>query len=265
VWAGQRAEAPAVASAAVVRREGFASSSGGRVHWVLHAPERPEDERGAPVVLVPGWGERAEEWEALLAALAPRAAVAVSVRGRGQSDAPASGYAWQDHVDDVAAVVDHLGWARTALVGFSRGSSYALGYALRRPETVPVLVIGDYQARHVGLPASWVDDTLRTTWRGVPMDERVTRAVVEGVQRDSVEVPLWDRLTAAPFRLHVIRAGRKAVVDDAAVERYRAARPDMTFTVLADANHDLWGRDPAGFTAAVRAALDDAAPPEPLA
>jgi pimeloyl-ACP methyl ester carboxylesterase len=242
----------------VVRREGFAESTGGRVHYVLHAPEPngPAAHGPVPVVLVPGWGERAEEWDALLAALAPRAAVAISVRGRGRSDAPATGYAWDDHVDDVAAVVDHLGWPRTALVGFSRGSSYALGYALRRPETVPVLVIGDYQARHVGMPVSWVDDTMRSTWRGIPMAERVPRAVAEGVQRDSVEIPLWDRVAAAPFRLHVIRAGRKAVVDDAAADRYRTARPDVTFTVLADANHDLWGRDPDGFTAAVLAALD---------
>ncbi len=231
------------------------------MHWVRHGPDGAGAGRGDPVVLVPGWGERAEEWEDLLEALAPRAAVAVSVRGRGRSDAPASGYAWQDHVDDVAAVVDHLGWTRTALVGFSRGSSYALGYALRRPDTVPVLVIGDYQARHVGMPASWVDDTMRTVWRGVPMAERVRREVAEGVQRDSVEIPLWDRLSELPGRLHVIRAGRKAVADDAAAERYRTARPDVTFTVLEGANHDLWGKDPEGFTATVRAALEG--PPAP--
>jgi pimeloyl-ACP methyl ester carboxylesterase len=182
----------------------------------------------------------------------------VSVRGRGRSDAPESGYAFEDHVADVAAVVDHLGWTRTAMVGFSRGSSYALGYALRRPATVPVLVIGDYQARHVGLPESWVDDTLRSTWRGVPMAERIPRHVAAGVQRDSVEVPLWDALATAPFRLHVIRAGRKPVVDDAAAERYRTVRPDVGFTVLAGTNHDLWGGDPDGFVVAVRAALDRA-------
>jgi pimeloyl-ACP methyl ester carboxylesterase len=238
-----------------VIHEGFAGSTGGRVHFVEHRPEAPA---GVPVVLVPGWGERAEEWEAFVAAVAPRPAVAVSVRGRGRSDAPESGYAFEDHVADVAAVVDHLGWTRTAMVGFSRGSSYALGYALRRPATVPVLVIGDYQARHVGLPESWVDDTLRSTWRGVPMAERIPRHVAAGVQRDSVEVPLWDALATAPFRLHVIRAGRKPVVDDAAAERYRTVRPDVGFTVLAGTNHDLWGGDPDGFVVAVRAALDRA-------
>src|SRR5262249_14342295 len=113
-----------------------------------------------------------------------------------------------------------------------------------------------------GMPASWVDDTLRTVWRGIPMAERIRREVAEGVQRDSREIPLWDRLSAAPFRLHVIRAGRKAVCDDAAAERYRAARPDVTFTVLEGANHDLWGKDPEGFRAAVRTALDDGAPAE---
>jgi pimeloyl-ACP methyl ester carboxylesterase len=80
------------------------------------------------------------------------------------------------------------------------------------------------------------------------------------VQRESVEIPLWDRLSELPGRLHVIRAGRRGMVDDEAAERYRRARPDVTFTVLERANHDLWGKDPEGFTAAVRAAVDEAAP-----
>ena len=62
-------------------------------------------------------------------------------------------------------------------------SSYALGYALRRPQTVPVVVVVDYQARHVGLPASFVELTLATTWRGVPMSERLSRAAQDDVPR----------------------------------------------------------------------------------
>jgi pimeloyl-ACP methyl ester carboxylesterase len=81
------------------------------------------------------------------------------------------------------------------------------------------------------------------------------RAVVEAVQRESVEIPLWDRLAELPASLHVIQAGRRGMVDAEAAERYRAARPDVRITVLEGANHDLWGRDPEGFTAAVRTAL----------
>jgi hypothetical protein len=88
----------------------------------------------------------------------------------------------------------------------------------------------------------------------------VARSVVEGVQRDSEEIPLWDALVPAPFRLHVIRAGRRPVVDDEAAERYRAVRPDVVFTVLEGANHDLWSGDPEGFTMAVLGALADATP-----
>jgi pimeloyl-ACP methyl ester carboxylesterase len=49
-------------------------------------------------------------------------------------------YSLADMVDDVAAVLDALGWEHAHLVGHSLGASVAIGTALRRPDRVRTVV-----------------------------------------------------------------------------------------------------------------------------
>jgi pimeloyl-ACP methyl ester carboxylesterase len=210
-----------------------------------------------PVVIIPGMGESAEEYWWLADEVGDRRVVAVDVRGRGRSDAPETGYRWEDHIGDIAAVVDGLGLERFILVAFSRGSSYALGYALANPSRVRGLVIGDYMARHVGLPREFADRQLEVSLRGVPMRERMPEHAVVGVVEDSEEVPLWDRLGELQCRVLVIRGGRRGViVNDEVAARWEDALPGVELVLLADASHDLWSRDPAAYVDALRPFLD---------
>jgi pimeloyl-ACP methyl ester carboxylesterase len=179
------------------------------------------------------------------------------VRGRGQSDAPERGYRWEDHIGDLAAMVESLGLDRPVLVAFSRGSSYALGYALTEPHRVRGLVIGDYQARHIGLPPEFGEHQLAVTLRGVPMTERMPAHAVHGVAQESREVPLWERLHELECPVLVIRGGRRGViVDDDAAAQWQRALPGVEFAMLPDAGHDLWSRDQTAYLAVLRPFLD---------
>jgi pimeloyl-ACP methyl ester carboxylesterase len=210
-----------------------------------------------PAVVVPGMGESAHEYEWLLSELGDRRVVAVDVRGRGRSDAPGQGYRWEDHVADLAAMITTLALDRPALVAFSRGSSYALGYALAAPRDVRGLVIGDYQARHVGLPPELAERQLASTLRGVPIRERMPEHAVVGVVEESREVPLWDRLGELECSVLVVRGGgRGVIVNDEAASRWQAALPSVEFAMLPDAGHDLWSRDQAAYVAVVRPFLN---------
>ena len=140
--------------------------------------------------------------------------VVADVRGRGESDTPAHGYTWEHHVSDIAAIVAAAALDRVVLVAFSRGSSYALGYALEHSARVRGLVIGDYHARHVGLAPEFVAAQEHLLVRGVPASERLPRHVIEQVQADSRDVPLWDRLGESAFPVLLVRGGRGALVDD---------------------------------------------------
>jgi pimeloyl-ACP methyl ester carboxylesterase len=199
----------------------------------------------APVVIIPGFGEGAEEYRWLVDALAGRRALAMSARGRGRSDAPASGYRWEDHISDIEAVIGASGVEAPVLVAFSRGSSYAYGYALAQPGAIGGLVVGDYPARHVGLPPAFVTHQLSASIRGVPMSERMPAHAIAGVQAESVEVPLWDRLAELRCPVLIVRGGRSGtMVDDAGEQRYREHLPAVEVAMLPKAGHDLWSRDP---------------------
>jgi len=226
-----------------------------RIHYVAFQPDVPE---GLAVIVVPGFGESGEEYAGLLRGLSPRPAAAVSVRGRGRSEAPVKGYRWEDHVGDVAAVVEDLGWTKYAVVAFSRGSSYALGFALGRPEAVAALVIGDYWARHVGLPPTFVEPALQRTWRGRSMTERMPEHAVRAVQEESVEISLWERLSWLSCPVLLLRPGRRPLLDDATVARWADHVASLEVVELPEATHDLWETDPDGVLAALRGFLERA-------
>src|SRR3989442_285573 len=77
-------------------------------------------------------------------ALAPRhRLVAYDLRGRGDSDKPASGYSLATHGDDLRGLLDHLGLERATLMGHSLGAHIAVRFAARHPERVARLVLFD--------------------------------------------------------------------------------------------------------------------------
>jgi pimeloyl-ACP methyl ester carboxylesterase len=238
--------------AGVSRRQGFVNVGGTAIHYVA---VEPEGSTRTPVLVVPGFGEAADEWEAFSQSL-DRPAVSVSVRGRGLSDAPATGYRWEDHIDDLEAVVNEMGWDQFAIAAYSRGSSYALGLALRFPERTKSLVIADYTARHVGLPPEFVEMTIKRKWNGRPMSERMPRHAVEGLQVDAVEIPLWDRLRELKCPLLLVRPERPAFLNDETVAQWEASYDNLEIALLPGTSHNLWLEDPAAFQAVVREFLD---------
>ena len=65
--------------------------------------------------------------------------IAYDARGHGASS-PAEGHEYADLVEDLGAVLAHLGIERTALVGNSMGAATAMAFALEHPERVAALV-----------------------------------------------------------------------------------------------------------------------------
>jgi len=232
----------------------YVDNAGVRVHAL---DNRRADAALPPVLAIPGMGEYADEYTWTLDALGDRRVVVVDVRGRGRSDIPVSGYTWEHHIGDLRAVVEALDLDRPIIVAFSRGSSYGLGYALTYPSEVRGLVVGDYFARHVGLPPEIADQQLQSKVRGTVIAERMSEHAVRQVVAESREVPLWDRLVELRCPVLMIRGGRKsALVGDELAAQWRESLPSVQMAVIADAGHDLWSRDVDAYLAVLLPFLD---------
>lgn len=98
---------------------------------------------GVPMVFVHSYAGSSAHWGAQLAHARPRRrAVAIDLRGHGQSDKPPGGdYGVPSLGEDIAAVADALELKRFVLVGHSLGGAAASAYVGKHPSRVAGLVL----------------------------------------------------------------------------------------------------------------------------
>ena len=89
----------------------------------------------------------------LLDAFYPRKRVAVSLRGRGKSEAPQSSYSLDDHVSDIEAAVKASGFAAYCLMAHLLDGLYAIRFAARHPG-VKGLIIDNGPAKYLAISES---------------------------------------------------------------------------------------------------------------
>lgn len=100
------------------------------------------DPAGLPVVLLHGYTDSCLSYEPLLATLpAGLRLIAVSHRGHGESDKPASRYDTAEFTADFDHFMDALGIARAVIVGHSMSSQVAQRFAAHHPERVRALIL----------------------------------------------------------------------------------------------------------------------------
>jgi pimeloyl-ACP methyl ester carboxylesterase len=248
--------APAVGRRADLDR--FAANRAIRLHYLDTGPVG-EDGR-APIVFVPGLTCVADDYIRALPAFGRRVVV-IDLRGRGRSDTPDRGYARDDHVGDIETVLADAGIDRFHLMTFSRGTAYALPFALRNPDRVRSLSIGDYIAGEIGVAREWAPQFVHGRWRGTPVLSRIREVALTGIARDSVDRRYYDELRALGKPLLVVRSGRVNVhghtfIDEAAQHQYRKTGPDVEIVTFEDSPHDVFRPDATRYPALVAALAD---------
>jgi pimeloyl-ACP methyl ester carboxylesterase len=133
----------------------------------LHIDDGGSD--GVPVVFVHSFGGSTAHWTAQLAHLRKtRRAVALDLRGHGQSASPAGDdYAVESLAGDIAAVADVLKFQRFVLVGHSIGGAVSLAYSGEHPERVAGLVLVGTPGKMPAGQARQVMSSLKSDYKNV--------------------------------------------------------------------------------------------------
>jgi pimeloyl-ACP methyl ester carboxylesterase len=220
----------------------FTQNAGARIHYL----DSGGDDRGAPIVFVPGMTDVADDYVETLPLFGRRTAV-VELRGHGASSAPADGYDLATLSADIGAVVDAVTDGPVHLVTFSRGTTYAIGWALAHPDRVRSIAIGDYIPEERVLPVDIRHRLLGGRWRGTPVGERVDYDAGMKTFAAAQERFFWDDLARLRAPLLVVRSGSGThtdiLVDDAAWARYRQLFPHAELIEFPDSPHDIFRPD----------------------
>jgi pimeloyl-ACP methyl ester carboxylesterase len=189
-----------------------------------------------PLVYVPGALGFAEQFEDEIKVLSPRRCISLSLRGRGKSDAPLTGYTLEEHVTDIESVIKNSGIQEYCLMAYSMGVPYAIKFASEHSVQIKGLILCDYQARYPSIPESWIEGVLS---RGYISEER--HHVVKGIQQDSKEVYLWDELKKITCPVLIIKGGtEQSLLKDDATEIYKNQLKNVEIVEFTDSGHELW-------------------------
>jgi 3-oxoadipate enol-lactonase len=105
------------------------------------------DKQALPVVFLHAFPYHSDMWQPQREALSARARfIAFDASGLGRRKSHTSAYMLEHSVDDLLAVLDHLGIEKCVLCGLSMGGYVALRAVARAPERVRGLILANTQA-----------------------------------------------------------------------------------------------------------------------
>ena len=216
----------------------FTDNGDVRIHYL----DSGGDDRGAPVIFVPGMTCIAEDYAEILP-LFGRRAVVIDLRGHGRSGAPATGYDAATLSADVGAVVDTVTDGPVHVVTFSRGTTYAIMWAIENFERVRSVAIGDYVPEEKALTPEMSRRLLDGRWRGTPVSERLDEDAANKTFQAAQERSLWDPLARQHLPLLAVRSGERFLVGDAQWSRYQTLFPHAHLVEFLDSPHDIFRPD----------------------
>jgi pimeloyl-ACP methyl ester carboxylesterase len=158
---------------------------------------------GPSLTFIPGFGNTAHIFDDFAPRFVDRFRVVGITRvGFGASDPPKEGYDIASRVEQIRAVLDALGIARTVLVGHSLGGDELTAFAGTYPERTAGLIYLDAATDHVKA-LQW-EDTLARYATGVPepsfLDKMGPRAYQRLIERQTgVRYPLGEILATTRF------------------------------------------------------------------
>ena len=208
----------------------------------IHYLDSGGDEHGAPIVFVPGMTDVADDYTEVMPLFARRAVV-MDLRGHGRSAAPDDGYDLAALSADVGAVVDAVTNGPVHVMTFSRGTSYAIAWALENTERVRSLAIGDYIPEERVLPTGLSRRLLDGTWRGSPVGERVDDDAGTKTFQAARQRSFWEALARLQLPLLVVRSGERVLVTDEEWSRYKTLFPHAQLVEFGDSPHDIFRPD----------------------
>jgi pimeloyl-ACP methyl ester carboxylesterase len=175
--------------------------------------------------------------------------VTLSLRGRGLSSTPETGYSIDDHLSDIQAVVSHCKLKNYCVLGFSRGASYALGWSLKNQQNMCGLIIGDQPPIHTKLSPENVQFWCSLEYLGVPILNFMRREAIEGLGKEAKEIDFSSKISQLkiPVTLFVGRGKESKIpsdILDETLQLYKKEIPSCEVVEFSKSGHMIPDEEP---------------------
>jgi pimeloyl-ACP methyl ester carboxylesterase len=229
--------------------EHFANNNGVRIHCLEFCAE---DTR-LPLVIVPGMINSAEEVADAIGDQLSRHTIIMSIRGRGKSDSPATGWRFEDQASDVVSVIQHFGFSAFALFGHSVGSSFAIGALPLIGEKMRVFIDGDYAPFYPPFSEGWAAKVREYEER------QISEIALDGIVREAIGNTLVEQLKLVEDRLFVITGDQEeSLLEPAHIARLQELFPKIQIERLDGLTHEFMSDDPARSVEAIERCIANA-------
>ena len=209
--------------------------------WVQNRQVRLEvleaEGTGRSILLVPGMLGKAADFKPEIEKCSPEyRCLSMSLRGRGKSDSPSSGFTLADHVGDLSAVIAALGGDEPVfLVAHSRGVAYALGLALKNPSRIAGLILLDHPPLHFPFDRSWAEHQIKNRTENSPTVDCIWK-----LQEEADLVSFIPQLKSITCPTVWVVAGQDgAMISENDARSWAAMMPNAKVWVEAGSGHSM--------------------------
>lgn len=172
----------------------------------------------------------------------------LSFRGRGQSSTPASGYSFQNHVDDISLFISSLDASNIVLVANSISTIYAAKYLIEtKAHPVIGLIIVDHPLSIRRLREGWADDFSQITVNDKSVLLNMRRLAMDAIEAESEVVDLYVPFAELEIPTLVLAASvGKGLLSEADL-LYYGRQKNTEIVMFENSDHFIRLREPGRF------------------
>ena len=223
---------------------------------------------GSPVLLIHGGLGNADIWSnQVIDLMKDHLVIVADSRGHGRSTRTADPFGYDLMSSDYLALLDYLKVEKVDLVGWSDGGIIGLDIAMKHPERLKHLFAQAANITTDGVDPSVMNDKVfgqYIDWMGKdyvklsPTPDQYD-AFVTQISNMWATQPNWTDAEVATIKVPtVIAAGdHDQAILRAHTEKIASLIPGAKLVILPQTSHFAMMQDPAGYTAAVRALIDN--------
>jgi pimeloyl-ACP methyl ester carboxylesterase len=172
--------------------------------------------------------------------LLTRRTIILSLRGRGKSDAPETGWSLEDQASDIASVVKHFRFPNIILFGHSTGGSIAARSLPMISAEVIAFIIGDFPPRYPAYSEGWAA-------RAKKMELPMSDIALAGIVRDAKQTIVSEYLNSVHNLFAITVDPDISLLKSDDIAQLEQLFPQIKIERLSGCSHEFLSENPRDF------------------